>query len=137
MAPEVTLTSSKPHLQRGQLREQHPLQIDPLLEKLWRVEHVPTVAHLLVDRETNVEDLRWRRDLRVVLDIDDEDVVLGRRDDGRESAQKEAVERGKEASVVDGIQTDCQTVVKHVVGDESHEQATRGLHNVDTVCNKR
>ena len=91
------------------------------------------MAHLLADGETNIKYLCGGCNICVVLDVDDEDVVLGGWDDGGECTHKEFVERRQEACVVDGVQAHGQTVVQHVLGDQTHEQTTGRLHHVDSI----
>lgn len=94
------------------------------------------MAHLAANRETDVEDFYGRGDIRVILDIDDEDVVYGRPHNSGEGTHKEFVERGEEACMVYVIQSHGQTVVQHILGYQSHKQLTCRLHLVDSIYNK-
>ena len=94
-------------------------------------EHVVVVVHPATHAEAHVQDALGY--VRVVVDVDDVDVVLGGRDDGGERRDEVVVERREEGGLRDVVEADGDAVVQHALRHQPHVEAARRLHLVDAV----
>jgi len=127
--PQADVVIEGQHLQHGGTRQCHALHVQLLLQLL-RAEVAP--APRRQGREADVEHRAAH--VRVVLDVEDEDVLLGRCKHGGHPFQEGGQQRGEEALLPHVLQPHRDAVGQHVLRDDDHAQDTLGRHAVDPVC---
>ena len=109
--------------------------VHPLPEELRRVEHIPVVLHPSPHTKAHIQDLLT--DICIVIDIDNKYVVLSGGDDGGEGPDEVVVQGAEEGRLGDGVQTDGDAVVEHVLCDQAYKETTCRLDRVDAICKRK
>lgn len=118
------------HPLRGNQGQQRPVEVDLLLQVL-RGEELVSNATREQGWEGDVQDIG--ADVRVVLDVENKDAVLGGGEHGCHPLHKEGQEGRKEPLLGHVLQPHCDAVGEHVVRDDGDTQGADCSDTVNTI----
>lgn len=152
--PKADVVVEGKNFLRGDLREEAAVQVQPLLQFFWAKKlprtstfnrspgPVPCVAeppgplvplpqHRHGHRQADVEDAS--ADVRVVLDVKDDDVFGGGRQDAGHAVQELGEQQGQEVLLGGVGQPQRDAVGQHFIGDDGDLEKTLRWDGVDTI----
>lgn len=118
------------HPLRGNGGQQRPVEVDLLLQVLRGEELVPDATREQ-GREGDVQDVG--ADVRVILDVENEDAILGGGEHSRHPLHKEGQEGRQEPLLGHVLQPHRDAVGEHVVRDDGDTQRAHCSDTVNTI----